>query len=336
MQENWKIRVQMQEMLPDEVDRRLLHALQVDPRASWTDLAPAVGVDAVTLARRWDALSSAGVAWVTGYLERNSQLALIEIECQPLRIPDTVAELEHDPHVVVLDYTSGSRDLLVTVRADDLAALSDYVVQSIGSLPGVRSARTHVVGEVLIDGSSWRLRELDTEEVSRIPPPRPPRSRAARRVPPEVRSAIEHELWRDGRVRIGTIAERHGIAAQRVSDGIATMRQNGELLLRTDVARAVTGWPIYTWYFVEVPARTIEAARTSIAKVPEVRLAVTSSSRYNLILAVWLRQLSDVNRFEAALESALPGARIADRSVVLRIGVHMGRSLGRDERVRVT
>jgi len=66
--------------------------------------------------------------------------------------------------------------------------------------------------------------------------------------------------------------------------------------------------------------------------VPEVRLAVTSPSRYNLVLAVWLRQLADINRFEMALGSALQDSRISDRSVVVRIRKHMAHRLGPDTR----
>ena len=63
-----------------------------------------------------------------------------------------------------------------------------------------------------------------------------------------------------------------------------------------------------------------------------MRLAVTSPSRYNLILAVWLRRLADVNRFEMALGGALEGARIADRSLVVRIRKHMSQILAPDTR----
>ncbi|MGI6879412.1 Lrp/AsnC family transcriptional regulator [Microbacterium sp. gxy059] len=307
--------------------------MQIEPRASWIDLAPVVGADAGTLARHWEALRRRGDAWITGH-PRHGQLALVELECEPSRLSAVMASLEHDPQVWVLDLTSGSRDLLVTVFARDLPSLSAYVIPRIGDLPGVRSARTHIVGEVLVEGSSWRLRALAKDEAARVPAPAAPRPRAARRIPDEVRRAVETELWRDGRATVAEIARRHDVAPQRVSDAIATMRQRGELMMRTDLARGATGWPVYTWYFVEAPARTVEAARTTIAGVPEVRLAVTTSSRYNLVLAVWLRRLSDVNRFEIALERALPGARIADRSVVLRIASLMGRPLDEDGRVR--
>lgn len=315
----------------DQTDLRLLHAMQIDPRATWSELAPIVGPDAGTLARRWARLSDEGIAWVTGYAIRG-QGALLEVECDLAHLDDVAAALQADSHVAVLDHTSGSRDLLALVQAPDLGALSDYAVRRLARLPGIRSVRTHLTNELLIDASSWRLRALSAEEAARIRPPRPPRPRAARHVPDDLRAALERELWRDGRMPIAMIAERTGFAPQRIADAIATLRQRGDLRFRVDLARGRTGWPIYTWYFVEAPARIIEAARTAITSVPEVRLAMTSASRYNLIMAVWLRTLADVNRFEMALETALPGSRIADRAVVLRITKQMGRVVGADTR----
>lgn len=315
----------------DRIDRRLLHALQIEPRATWSELAPVVGVDAATLGRRWERLRANGVAWVTGHSTRG-MVALVEIECAPASLEAAADALSRDAHMYVLDDTSGARDLLATIRGDNLGSLAEHIATTMARIPGIRAARTHLVTDVLIDGGSWRLRELTEEESERVPRPRPPRARAPRSVGAEVRAAILQEVWLDGRVSVSAIAQRHELSAQRIADGLAVLRETGELVFRADIAREVSAWPIYAWYFVEAPARTIEAARQAIAAVPEIRLAVTASSRYNLILAVWLRRLADVNRFEVALEQALPGARIADRAVVPRMRKHMNHRIGVDTR----
>jgi hypothetical protein len=63
-------------------------------------------------------------------------------------------------------------------------------------------------------------------------------------------------------------------------------------------------------------------------------MAVLCASQYNLIMSVWLRDLNDVHRFEALLERTLPGARVADRSLVMQLGKHLGRVL--DDHGRAT
>lgn len=321
----------MQDPMIDRLDSRLLHALQIEPRASWSELAPVVGADAATLSRRWQRMRDEGIAWVTcsavgGYG------ALLEIDCSPRDMSAVAEALAEEPQVVALDYTSGGRDLFATIYAEDQSALADYVTGRLSSLRGIRAARTNLVTERLVAGDNWRLRELSADEIARVPKARPPRPRAARRVSSELRGMLARELARDGRATVTAISQAHGISVQRVADAIALLRNDGTLEFRTDIARAATGWPIFTWYFLEVPASTIEKARSAIIKVPEVRAAVTCSSRYNLILAVWLRTLADVNKFEVALENALPGARIADRSVVLRIRKRLGMIVDNDSR----
>ncbi|MGW5113789.1 Lrp/AsnC ligand binding domain-containing protein, partial [Nocardia sp. NPDC004123] len=295
-------------------------------------LAPVVGKDPVTLARRWERLQDDGYVWVTG-CSRRGQMALLEIDCESRSLEETASALEQDPAVWILDHCSGARSLLAQIRVNDLSSLSDYVVHRLGAMPGIRSIYVHPINQVLVEGQQWRLQALSQIEVTRVRPPQPPRRRAARVVQPDLKAAIEEEVWKDGRISISTIAKRHGYSSQRVSDALATLRASGELIIRTDIARTASDRPIYTWYFINAPGETIEAARRTLSSVPDIRAAFTSPSRYNLILAVWLHDLSDITQFEIALTSALRGARIVDRSVVMRGRKHLSQIIGPDGRV---
>ncbi len=319
----------------DEVDLRLVHALQIEPRASWRDLSSVVGADPSALSRRWGRLRDAGLVWSTGLPSRRvASLALIELECVPGTLDAVSSSLVRDPQVLTLDYTAGARELLVTAGCGDLPELSEFMLNRFGRLEGVRSSRSHLVTEIVADARHWRLRSLSAAEQRRIPPPAPPRPRAARQVPDGLRSAVMTELARDGRTPASGIAARHGVAAQRVTDAIATLRASGELHLRTDVAREATPWPVYTWYFMQLRASQIDTARQALRRIPEIRLAALCASQFNLIIATWLPDLADVHGFEARLARILPGAVVADRSAVLRIRKHLGHLL--DERGRAT
>ena len=114
----------MHEITLDPIDRRLVHALQIEPRASWNELSPVIGVDASTLARRWARLREEGIAWVTGH-PTLGQISIMEIDCERAKMDAVIQELQRDPAVYVLDVTSGSRDLMAIVFARDIAGLSD-------------------------------------------------------------------------------------------------------------------------------------------------------------------------------------------------------------------
>lgn len=314
----------MSKNMLDPLEERIIHALQIEGRAPWSELAPVIGVDAVTLARRWESLRERGLAWTTGIFPGGAS-ALIDITCHPQQISEVARHLAQIPEVLTLDHTSGGRDLLATMLAESPLSIWDIVTNSIGALDGVRNTQTHLVTEIVMEASDWRMRALSSQDAAKIPRPRPPRARAPRTVHPDVEAALRHCLTEDGRRPVSRIAAEHGLSEQRVADGLARMRADGMLRIRTDVARTVTGWPVYAWYFMRTAAKHIQQMQGLMARIPEARTALAVASQYNLVVAVWLREMSDVMRFEAALEAAVPSARIVDRSVVFRMSKHLGR-----------
>ncbi|OUS84158.1 Lrp/AsnC family transcriptional regulator [Rhodococcus sp. NCIMB 12038] len=316
-----------QDSLRRDADLRLIHALQLEPRASWTELGRALSTDPVALARRWARITEEGLAWISGQRRHFPAVAVVEIECAQGKAAETAFLLADEEIVRTIDHTSGGRDLVAVVAAPHLESLSAFVIDRLGDQRLITHARTHLVTEMLVEGSVWRLNALSDDEARRIPAAKAPRPRAARQVPADLQEVIIRALYRDGRTPAGDIAAKAGVSTQRVADAIATMRHSGDLVIRTDVARSYTGWPINAWYFVQVPASSIDRLRSTLSRLAEVRLAVTTASRYNLVMTLWVRDLADVNRFEALLEKVLAGARIADRAVVIRPAVHSGRLL---------
>src|SRR6478736_6009630 len=80
----------------DELDLAIVNCLQLQPRASWTLVGRALDIDPVTVARRWQRLSSAGIAWVsgraTGQGRPESCLAVVELSCPACSASSTRAD----------------------------------------------------------------------------------------------------------------------------------------------------------------------------------------------------------------------------------------------------
>ncbi len=313
----------MQENRLSDLDERIIHALQINPRARWSDLQPVLGADAVTLSRRWDSLVEQGIAWTTGFFV-DGAAALIDITCVPQMLGEVTRALAQMPELVTLDHTSGERDILATATAPTPEHIWDLVTNQIGALPGVKQSKTHLVTEPFREASTWRLSALKPLEVAAIPRPTPPRARAPRSIHPDVEYALRQSLREDVRRPARQIARDYGLSEQRVSDGIARMIERRELRMRTDVARSVTGWPIYAWYFMQVPAKLMSKSGDVMDRIPQIRTALAVASQFNLVVAVWLRELNQVPQFESIVEETLLGSRIVDRSVVFRMSKHQG------------
>ncbi|MGW0999031.1 AsnC family protein [Streptomyces sp. NPDC002523] len=97
-----------------ELDLALVNALQLRPRASWTELAPPLGVTAGTLARRWERLTGEGLAWVSAVPGRE----FVRPRCRPgsrARIAERLCAFEE---AATIELTGpGSADLPRTTSA---------------------------------------------------------------------------------------------------------------------------------------------------------------------------------------------------------------------------
>ncbi|MFD0850915.1 AsnC family transcriptional regulator, partial [Actinomadura adrarensis] len=149
----------------DELDYSLVNALQIAPRAPWKLVGEVLGVNPVTVARRWERLSSSGHAWVTAYaaspLMRSMPFALVTVTCAADSVLRVATDLLDDPHAVTVSHTVGTSDLLLAIWSPDLSMLSRYLLSRLNRLPGVLTSRVSVATEMFVEGSSWRLRALD-------------------------------------------------------------------------------------------------------------------------------------------------------------------------------
>jgi DNA-binding Lrp family transcriptional regulator len=277
-----------------------------------------LGVDAVTVARRWARMSEERLVWATAHELGTVHLraAVIEVECAG-NPAEVAADLVKDPECVALDITSGGRDLLLMPYAPDEFALTEYLLTRVSGRPDVRRARTHLVTGHFGDGSAWRLRELTPEQAERFTdsgpmPPAPPAKLSANE------RAVIAALRQDARMSSTEIAKRVGIPVRRARETVQHLMASKRVRVRTEVARSISGWPIQAWYFVRVPARRLLRVGTQLARLEELRLVVSAAGPHNLILVVWLRQLGDVTALEARIEDALEGVEISDRCIALR------------------
>src|SRR5882672_4946001 len=111
----------------DELELRIINALQINPRASWTTVGQVLDVDPSTVARRWARLVDTGRAWISVYptpsTVADSLAAFIEVECAAGGASAVAERLIGDPRVGTIEHVTGDRDLLLTVFERDLATL---------------------------------------------------------------------------------------------------------------------------------------------------------------------------------------------------------------------
>src|SRR6478672_7064138 len=323
----------------DELDLAIVNCLQLQPRASWTLVGRALDIDPVTVARRWQRLSSAGIAWVsgraTGQGRPESCLAVVELSCtaaETLAIARRVTEL---PHVLSVEHTSGPRSLTILVEVRDLAFLSRFLLESVGTIPGVVATSSHAVTKVYSMGDHWQLHVLDASQravMMRAPQPRLDGLTSEQTDLARGYDAVERQLilllGEDGRMPAATLAARAGLSESTVRRRLAGLVGNGRVVLRCDMALPDSGWPVISWLWASADAGDIDAVALTLRRLPGIRVCWRiSGGGPNLMLALTTHSLHELSLVEARLAAEVPQMTIHDRSMVLRSIKRMGREL---------
>ncbi len=316
----------MQELTPtmmSEEDLALIHALQLRPRASWEVLGGALGVDPVTVARRWSRLARRGEAWILGSpgprLFEHICVAFVEIECAVGSATAVSRALSSHAHALTLERPAGSHDLLATVAARDLFAMSEFTLDHLPAIPGVTAVRTRIATHMFTEGGSWRIAALDPGQRAKLAPPSD-ESQARRgplKISPDDR-AILRRLAVDGRASYQALAAGLGSSASTVKRRLDRLVRLGLITFRCDFSRPLGGWPVAVTFWARVPPADLPEVGHALVRYPETRNCAAVSGPYNLVLEASLHSLNDVLRFETQLTTRHPSLEIVDRAVMLR------------------
>ena len=320
----------------DEEDLLLVEALQRDPRAPWTAVAEVVGTNAVTASRRWERLRSTGAVWVTGVPGPGSHhaqcLAYVDVTCVPSARTWVAQELAGDAHALSVDITAGSSDLLLTVAAVDLRTLGRYLLERLDRVPGVTGTRARIATRLHAEGSLWRLGMLPPAGAGHLADLGPragsgPFPAAGALVLDGVDRDLMSAMGADGRASYATLAQVAGTSQPTARRRVDRLITSGSVLLRTEIAAPLAGWPVSVVLSADAPAGRLDDVAATLGRLRQVRLCATLASTPSLVLVAWLSSLAEVHRFEQGLVQRVPDLRVLDRLVVLRAVKRMGHLL---------
>jgi DNA-binding Lrp family transcriptional regulator len=256
-------------------------------------------------------------------------VAYVEVNCAPRRRLGVAEVLAHDQHALSVELTTGAADLFVTVAAADLTALSRYLLDRLDRIPGVTGTRAGIATRLYRDGSGWRLGALPHEATTTLSTPAV--VTPVNGLPPGARSADNRallvQLGLDGRSSYAELAMAGGVSEPTARRRVARLLRTGVVLLRTEVAGPLAGWPVLVILSVDVPTSRLTEAARAVSRLRQVRLCATLAGSRPLVVAAWLRDLEEIHRFEMSLARMLPGLTVAERLITVRPVKRMGRLL---------
>lgn len=307
----------------DELDLAIVSALQYVPRASWAPIGRILGIDTATATRHWHRLADGGLAWVSCYPDLSGAVSgWIEIASRPDMVGSVAASLAAEPHAVTVAHIAGDFDLITAVVVPDDFTFSQYLIEWMNRIPGVLRTRSVPFSRsYYVDGSHWRLDGLTATQRAGLRKLQAPRHVDADKTITVDARPIAIALAADGRLPASELGAATGISERTAQRRLSHLVAAHQVVLRAEVARSVSGWPVTVVFWARAPASHVNELASRIVGLREIRTcAVTASGDNNLVFTAALRSAGDIQRLEMTLDREMSGLglRIHSRSLVLR------------------
>jgi Lrp/AsnC family leucine-responsive transcriptional regulator len=147
----------------DEIDRKIIAALQTDGRLPIVDLANQVGLSATPCQRRVKRLEEEGLivryaALVSPAAAGFDLQALVEVtldDHSEKTVEAFEAAIRARAEVVACYAVTGDMDFLLHVFATDLASFSDFALKALLRMPGVKGTRSSFIMQAIKSDLAW-------------------------------------------------------------------------------------------------------------------------------------------------------------------------------------
>ncbi|MET7361401.1 Lrp/AsnC family transcriptional regulator [Streptomyces sp. NPDC005562] len=303
--------------LTDE-DLALAHALQLNGRASFTEIAAVLGVSDQTAARRFTRLRTTGKLRVLGLTDpfRLGDLSwFVRVRCTPDASASIGSALARRTDTTWVNLTSGGTETMAAVRARGPGLEEPFLVQQLPRTPRVVDVSAHCVLHVFFGqdlGFITKSGPLSDAQVAALTP-RPTDGVSAAGSEPVVLDDRDRLLLdllaRDGRAPVGELAAATELSESTVRRRINDLRAEGVLYFDVDYHPDVLHRKLRIALWLEIdPARLAEAGE-ALAAHPEVSFAAAVTGATNLYASIQVESAQLLYRYLTQTLSGLPGLR---------------------------
>ncbi|MEE9598988.1 MAG: Lrp/AsnC family transcriptional regulator [Anaerolineales bacterium] len=155
---------------PDQTDWNIIALLMKDGRLSSAEISRKLDdASARAVTNRIDVLTKQGIINIRSIVNPDlvgyGILADVFIEVEPGNIRAVAEILAEFPQISYLALVTGDTDIIISVRSQDINELFDFVIETIGKIPGVRHTKTYPLPLNLKDITTWMPPEVITASV---------------------------------------------------------------------------------------------------------------------------------------------------------------------------
>jgi DNA-binding Lrp family transcriptional regulator len=313
---------------PDEVDRQLVHALFIAPRAPFRLFSDVIGVSDQTIARRYRKLGSAFGLRVTGVLN-GVPLGwtdwLVRLQVTPGHANGIAQALAQRPDTRWITLASGGTEITWTLQARTREQRDDLFLRG---LPGSRRVTQITAQSILRVYSSveWAgyTSTLSAEQVAALRAAGGYLGSVAREPPPAQGSEpvslrpddhlLLAELAKDGRASHAALAAALHWHESTVRRRIDELQQQQALYFDVDVDEEFLGAGMAALLWLAVQPAHLDETGRALAGHPEVPFAAATTGQTNLLVSARFRSTTHMYQYLTTRLAGLSGISSVETS----------------------
>ncbi|MEV5784688.1 Lrp/AsnC family transcriptional regulator [Streptomyces sp. NPDC052287] len=313
----------------DELDRGLIHALQVDGRAPFTLVAEILGSSTQTVVRRYRRLyAQAGLRVVALPSPRSSGAHqwFVRLTAATRTAHDIAVALARRPDTSWVRLTSGGTEIVAIIHTTpsgpDAHAL---LLRDIPRTVGITAVSAHYLLHTYLGGpTAWRGRvaTLDAAQQARLraestPGPSPGKDTGTNMgkgmvtgsgaTEPDPRGSAYQltdadrllltALRDDARLSYAELAATTGSTASTVARRLTTLRARDALFFDVDIEPSVLGVTVSALLWMQVAPAHLDAVATELAGHQELAVVAATTGPTNLVAHALCRDAEELHQY---------------------------------------
>ncbi|GAB3568406.1 Lrp/AsnC family transcriptional regulator [Amycolatopsis endophytica] len=305
----------------DSLDRRLIHALQLDGRAPFSRIAAVLGASDRTVARRYLRLRSSGALRVLGL---TSARALgqtewfVRLQCAPDAAAQVAAALARRPDTSWVSLTSGGTEVTCITRTGGRSEAESLLLRKLPRTPRIVGVTAHCLLRVVAGDTGWagRTSALTADEVAGLRWEAHPDGTGTPLT--EADSRMLAVLRSDGRADIPSLAKAAGWSESSTRRRLDRLRHNGLLYFDIDLDALLFGYHTEAILWLTVAPGSLTAVAEALAGHEEIAFAAATTGRSNLFAFAVCRDTEALYDYLANRLGPLPGLTAVETAPVIR------------------
>jgi DNA-binding Lrp family transcriptional regulator len=319
----------------DRLEEQLVHALQIDGRASFSRIAAVLDASDRTIARRYHRLRSSGALRVVG-LPRTRRVGrvnwLVRMQCAPDAALAVAATLARRDDTSWVSLASAGTEITFVIHTHGTHDRGNSLLQTLPHGPRITSVTAQCMLRAVAGTSGWpgRTAALTDHQVDQLrPPPADPDPDAPVELTATDRLLLA-ELAKDGRTGHPVLAAATGIPESSTRRRLAELRRTGVLYFDIETDPVLLGYTTEAALWLTVAPAQLNTVADALARHREIAFAAAVTGPTNMFAFVVCRDADALYDYLATQIGALPGVLQVETAPLVRSAKRSGTLLFRN------